>query len=48
MFPGVSVVPYIAAQLAGAVLGLLAARAVWGPVVAQPAVSYAALQHGSG
>ena len=34
VFPGVGVVPYIIAQLLGSVLGGVAARVVWGPVVA--------------
>ncbi|MET8769203.1 aquaporin [Streptomyces sp. NPDC004658] len=33
VFPGVSVLPYIAAQLAGSVLGASLGRLVWGPVV---------------
>ncbi|MFI9628077.1 MIP/aquaporin family protein [Streptomyces sp. NPDC052042] len=48
VFPGVSVVPYVLAQLAGSVLGVLAARAVWGPVVARSPVVYAALRPASG
>lgn len=41
VFPGVSVVPYVLAQLAGSFLGVLAARAVWGPVVGRPPVLHA-------
>lgn len=48
VFPGASVVPYIGAQLAGSALGVLAARAVWGPVVEQPPVIYCVLQPGAG
>jgi glycerol uptake facilitator-like aquaporin len=48
VFPGASVLPYVAAQLLGSVLGVLAACAVWGPVVAEPPVAYAVLQPGSG
>jgi len=48
VFPGVGVVPYIVAQLLGSVLGVVVARAVWGPVVAQPPVAYAVLQPGPG
>jgi glycerol uptake facilitator-like aquaporin len=48
VFPGASVLPYIVAQLLGSVLGVLVASAVWGPVVAEPSVSYAVLQPGSG
>jgi glycerol uptake facilitator-like aquaporin len=47
MNPGASVLPYIVAQLLGSVLGVLAACAVWGPVVAEPPVAYAVLQPGS-
>jgi glycerol uptake facilitator-like aquaporin len=48
VFPGNGVVPYIIAQLLGSVLGVLVARAVWGPVVAEPSVAYAVLQPGPG
>src|SRR5258705_705615 len=48
VFPGAGVVPYTIAQLLGSVLGVLAARAVWGQVVAEPPVLYAVLQPGSG
>ena len=48
VFPGAFVVSYIVAQLAGSVLGVLAGRAVWGPVVADPPVNYAVLQPGAG
>jgi glycerol uptake facilitator-like aquaporin len=48
VFPGAGVVPYTIAQLLGSVLGVLAARAVWGQVVAEPPVVYAVLQPGSG
>ena len=48
VFPGAGVVPYIIAQLLGSVFGVLVARAVWGPVVAEPTVAYAVLQPGSG
>ncbi|MFD5060361.1 MIP/aquaporin family protein [Streptomyces sp. NPDC058394] len=48
VFPGVSVVPYIAAQLIGSVLGVLAARAVWGSTVSRLPVVDAALQPGPG
>jgi glycerol uptake facilitator-like aquaporin len=44
VFPGSGVLPYTAAQLSGSVLGVLAARALWGPVVAGPPVSYAVLK----
>lgn len=44
VFPAVGIVPYIAAQLIGSVLGLLAARAVWGAIVARPPVLYAVIQ----
>jgi glycerol uptake facilitator-like aquaporin len=48
VFPGAGVVPYIVAQLLGSVLGVVAACAVWGPVVAEPPVAYAVLQPGPG
>ena len=48
VFPGMGVVPYIVAQLLGSVLGVVVARAVWGPVVAEPPVAYAVLQPGPG
>ena len=44
VFPAVGIVPYIVAQLIGSVLGVLAARAVWGAVVEQPPVLYAVIQ----
>jgi len=44
VFPAVGVVPYITAQLLGSILGVLAARAVWGEVVARPPVMYAVIQ----
>jgi len=47
VFPGAGVVPYTIAQLLGSVLGVLAARAVWGQVVAEPPVVYAVLQPGA-
>jgi len=48
VFPGVGVVPYIVAQLLGSILGVVVARIVWGPVVAEPSVAYAVLQPGPG
>ncbi|MGW9030603.1 MIP/aquaporin family protein [Streptomyces sp. NPDC055722] len=44
VFPGAVVAPYIVAQLAGSLLGVLAARGVWGSAVGAPPVAYAALQ----
>jgi glycerol uptake facilitator-like aquaporin len=44
VFPAVGIIPYIGTQLLGSILGVLAARAVWGPVVAQPPVLYAVIQ----
>src|SRR6267142_1917985 len=44
VFPAVGIVPYIAAQLLGSILGVLAARGVWGEIVAQPPVLYAVIQ----
>ena len=46
IFPGAGVVPYTIAQLLGSVVGVLAARVVWGQVVAAPPVVYAVLQPG--
>lgn len=43
VFPAAGIVPYIAAQLFGSVIGVLAARAAWGAVVARPPVSYAVI-----
>jgi len=48
VFPGAGVVPYIAAQLLGSVLGVLAARAVWGAVVERPPALYAVIQPAPG
>jgi len=44
VFPAVGIVPYIGAQLLGSILGVLAARVVWGPIVARPPVLYAVIQ----
>ncbi len=44
VFPAVGIVPYIAAQLLGSILGALAARVVWGEIVARPPVLYAVIQ----
>jgi glycerol uptake facilitator-like aquaporin len=44
VFPAVGIVPYVVAQLLGSALGVLAARAVWGPVVARSPVLYAVIQ----
>jgi glycerol uptake facilitator protein/aquaporin Z len=44
VFPAAGVAPYIAAQLLGSVLGVLAARAAWGAVVERPPVLYAVIQ----
>lgn len=48
VFPGAGVIPYTIAQLLGSVLGVIAARGVWGDVVAGPTVAYGALQPGPG
>jgi len=48
VFPGTGVVPYTIAQLFGSVLGVVAARRVWGQAVAEPPVVYAALQPAQG
>jgi glycerol uptake facilitator protein/aquaporin Z len=47
VFPAVGIVPYIAAQLLGSILGVLAARVIWGPIVARPPVLYAVIQPAS-
>ncbi len=44
VFPGAGVAPYTIAQLFGSLLGVLAAREVWGEVVSAPPVVYAVLQ----
>jgi glycerol uptake facilitator-like aquaporin len=44
VFPAAGLAPYIAAQLLGSVLGVVAARVLWGPVVEQPPVLYAVIQ----
>ena len=46
VFPGAGVIPYSIAQLLGSVLGVVAARTVWGHIVAEPPVVYAVLQPG--
>jgi glycerol uptake facilitator-like aquaporin len=48
VFPGRSVLLYWVAQLIGSLLGVLLARAVWGPAVARPPVAYAALRPAPG
>jgi glycerol uptake facilitator-like aquaporin len=48
VFPAAGLLPYTAAQLAGSVLGALAAGAVWGSAAAHPPVSYAVLQPAAG
>jgi glycerol uptake facilitator-like aquaporin len=48
VFPGAGVAPYAVAQLLGSMLGVFTARVVWGQVVAEPPVVYAALQPGPG
>jgi glycerol uptake facilitator protein/aquaporin Z len=48
VFPGMSVAPYVAAQLTGSLLGVFAARALWGGAVSGPPVAYAALQPAPG
>ncbi|HWO02703.1 MAG TPA: aquaporin, partial [Blastocatellia bacterium] len=46
VFPAAGVVPYIAAQLLGSVIGVLAARAAWGAVVGRPPVLCAVIRPG--
>jgi glycerol uptake facilitator-like aquaporin len=48
VFPGAGVIPYSIAQLLGSVLGVVAARGMWGHVVTEPPVVLAALQPGPG
>jgi glycerol uptake facilitator-like aquaporin len=48
VFGGTGVVPYVTAQLAGSALGVLAARAAWGPIVERPPVLYAVIQPAPG
>ena len=48
VFPGRGVLPYWAAQLAGSLLGVLAARAAWGPALARAPVAYSALRPAPG
>jgi glycerol uptake facilitator-like aquaporin len=48
VFPGAGVAPYTIAQLIGSLLGVIAARELWGPVVSAPPVLYAVLQPGPG
>src|SRR5215510_12817596 len=48
VFPGVGIVPYTIAQLLGSVVGVVAARLLWGHVIAERPVAYAALQPGPG
>ena len=44
VFPAARILPYTAGQLAGSVLGALAAGAVWGSAAARPPVAYAVLR----
>src|SRR5437870_4851354 len=46
VFPGVGIVPYTIAQLLGSVVGVVGARLLWGHVIAERPVVYAALQPG--
>jgi glycerol uptake facilitator-like aquaporin len=48
VFPAAGVIPYSIAQLLGSVLGVVAARVVWGHILAEPPVTYAVLQPGPG
>ena len=47
-FPAAGLLPYMAAQLAGSVLGALGGGAVWGSAAAKPPVSYAVLRPAAG
>jgi glycerol uptake facilitator-like aquaporin len=48
VFPRRAVVPYTIAQLVGSLLGVLLARAVWGPPLARAPVTYAVLRPAPG
>lgn len=48
VLPGAAVAPYVVAQFAGSLLGVYAARSVWGSAVDAPPVAYAALQPAPG
>jgi glycerol uptake facilitator-like aquaporin len=48
VFPGRAVIPYTVAQLAGSLLGVLLARAVWGVPAARLPVAYAVLRPAPG
>jgi glycerol uptake facilitator-like aquaporin len=48
VFPRRAVIPYTIAQLAGSLLGVLLARAVWGPPWARAPVAYAVLRPARG
>jgi glycerol uptake facilitator-like aquaporin len=48
VFPRAGVLPYAIAQIVGSVVGVVAAREVWGPIVSAPSVNYAALKPGPG
>jgi glycerol uptake facilitator-like aquaporin len=48
VFPAAGILPYVAAQLLGSVVGVVAARAIWGRVVEQPPVLYAVIQPAAG
>ncbi|MEU1600780.1 aquaporin [Streptomyces sp. NPDC005708] len=47
-FPGASVLPYLAAQLAGSLVGVTLGRLLWGPAVSGPAVGFAAVRPAPG
>jgi glycerol uptake facilitator-like aquaporin len=44
VFPGLSVLPYVVAQLTGSVLGVVLARLTWGPVVESADIGYGAVR----
>ncbi|MET7574363.1 aquaporin [Streptomyces sp. NPDC005492] len=46
--PGRDVLPFVAGQLLGSVLGIAAGRLVWGPVFASPAVDFAVIRPAPG
>ena len=47
-FPGIGVPAYVAGQLAGSTVGVLAGRLAWGAVVTKPPVTFAVLQPAQG
>ncbi|WP_331740098.1 aquaporin (plasmid) [Streptomyces sp. NBC_00015] len=48
IFPGRLVIPYVVAQFAGSVAGVIVARLVWGTTTEEPPVSYAVIHPAAG